>query len=374
MGMTAEAAGPAGPVPLEELEAQIASADRLVTWGTWAIAVGAIVYSLLTGTPFVAAHTPPGWELTAPILPLVVDVAFVITLHADSVVSRHGVDAGRWPTLLRVATGAGSVYLNTWSSVLAHDWVGVATHVIAPGLLVLAAEAGPAWRRAMARKVASARTDARREEERAREAARREEERAREAAQREEDRQRSLRHQEEARQEELAERREARAAERALEARRLDLEATRLELTRTPAPPAPVLTPDAPPARPQAVDQPRPVSVVPRPASASGVSPAPQRPAAPVAAAQPRPAGRIDVAIGAGHQEQPPAGPVADWDLPGLPHDCAPGRRPELLTDTQAHARIRYGHAIGWSQRRVAAFAGRSPSTVHKHVKALEAE
>lgn len=65
---------------------------------------------------------------------------------------------------------------------------------------------------------------------------------------------------------------------------------------------------------------------------------------------------------------------MKDWDLPGLPADCAPGREPALLTDSQAHARIGYGHANGWAQRRVATFAGRSPSTVHKHMKALEAE
>ncbi|MFF4181554.1 helix-turn-helix domain-containing protein, partial [Streptomyces sp. NPDC001750] len=78
-------------------------------------------------------------------------------------------------------------------------------------------------------------------------------------------------------------------------------------------------------------------------------------------------------------QEEPvgkagPAAPVQDWELPGLPEDCAPGRLPALLTDAQSRARIRYGHERGWAQRRVAVFADRSPSTVHKHMKALAAE
>ncbi|WP_032774063.1 helix-turn-helix domain-containing protein, partial [Streptomyces sp. NRRL F-3218] len=71
---------------------------------------------------------------------------------------------------------------------------------------------------------------------------------------------------------------------------------------------------------------------------------------------------------------KPPAGPVKDWDRPGLPDQVRPGIDPIMLTDDQARARIRYGHTQGWSQRRVATFAGRSPSTVHKHIKALDAE
>lgn len=76
------------------------------------------------------------------------------------------------------------------------------------------------------------------------------------------------------------------------------------------------------------------------------------------------------------HQEPEPApaaGPVKDWDLPGLPKEAGPGLRPEVLTDAQSLARIRYGHENGWAQRRVAAFAGRSPSTVHKHMRVLAA-
>ncbi|GAA2913124.1 hypothetical protein GCM10010524_50190 [Streptomyces mexicanus] len=65
---------------------------------------------------------------------------------------------------------------------------------------------------------------------------------------------------------------------------------------------------------------------------------------------------------------------IFDWDLADLPADCAPGRKPELLTGAQAVARIRYGYEQGWSQRRIASFAGRSPSTAHKYVERFRAE
>ncbi|MFJ8856571.1 hypothetical protein [Streptomyces sp. NPDC102437] len=62
------------------------------------------------------------------------------------------------------------------------------------------------------------------------------------------------------------------------------------------------------------------------------------------------------------------------WDDPSLPDDCAPGLAPDLLTDAQSLARIRYGYEHGWSQRRVATFAGRSPATAHKRYAAFAAE
>ncbi|MFJ2645047.1 hypothetical protein [Streptomyces sp. NPDC087511] len=426
---------------VQELERQITGADRLVTWGTWGIAAGAVFYSLLTGTPFVRAHTPKGWEDSAWALPLVVDIAFVIALHADSVVSRLGVTAGYWPLLLRVATGAGSLYLNTWASVEKSDWVGVATHMIAPVLLVLAAEAGPAWRRAMARKLADAvaadqaaqdaqRARKRQEDEDARRKRQEDEDREKAAQRAEEDRQRAQRLEDERRAREqrqedeqraldLEEKREAGRAARQLEVRRLDLEEKRLTTTVptaqsridgttanrndgmaasvAPAAPAPVRVIPAPaPARPPLTvpaaapaptpsREPAPAAVQAAVRASEGASavgaaagPVPVRSATSgaVAAAETRSrvSARLDVSD---RQEQPaaaPAGPVKDWDLPGLPADCAPGRAPELLTDTQAHARIRYGHEHGWSQRRVATFAGRSPSTIHKHYSVLAAE
>ncbi|MEV6134331.1 helix-turn-helix domain-containing protein [Streptomyces violaceusniger] len=63
-----------------------------------------------------------------------------------------------------------------------------------------------------------------------------------------------------------------------------------------------------------------------------------------------------------------------DWDLPGLPAECSPGRAPHLLTDAQATARIRYGYQQGWTQRRIATFAGRATGTVHKHISRFKQE
>ncbi|MCT2544307.1 DUF2637 domain-containing protein [Streptomyces atratus] len=140
---------------------------------------------------------------------------------------------------------------------------------------------------------------------------------------------------------------------------------------------APATAADKPVSAPVASSAPRTTSD-----SAAFARPADRAPArkdatASVAAAQTaagRVSARVDVDVVEQEQPAEKAGPTHDWDLSGLPDDCAPGRRPELLTDGQARARIRYGFECEWSQRRVAVFAGRSPSTVHKHMKALESE
>ncbi|MCA1224068.1 hypothetical protein [Streptomyces sp. 8L] len=69
-----------------------------------------------------------------------------------------------------------------------------------------------------------------------------------------------------------------------------------------------------------------------------------------------------------------PEATAKDWELPWLPADCAPGTEPLLLTDAQAAARLRYGYEQGWAQRRIGAFAGRAPATVHKYVERFRAE
>ena len=66
---------------------------------------------------------------------------------------------------------------------------------------------------------------------------------------------------------------------------------------------------------------------------------------------------------------QLPAALPKDWELPGLPAETGPGLRPEVLTHTQVEARIRYGLAQEWTQRRIGEFAGRSAATVHKAAK-----
>ncbi|WP_332010494.1 hypothetical protein OH736_45985 (plasmid) [Streptomyces sp. NBC_01650] len=431
---------------LARLRAEIGSADRFITWVTWSCAAGMVLWSMLNATPYVRSHVAVGWESTAFVLPLVVDAAFIGALRADEIASRHGVRAGAWPVLLRLFTGASSVFLNIGGSWEKGDRTGVFQHLVAPGLLVLLAEAGPAWRRSLAAKLAAAERTAEQEQRReadrqrrqvqedADRAAREEREDAdRKRAQRLEDeqREREQRQEDEQRALDLEEKREANRAARKIEERRLDLEEKRLTTsvhaahsaadgttahryngtTAQGAPAAPVRVPVAPAPRagvlaPQArtgadsgpvvapmVDAPATAAY--RPVSAPVASSAPRttdnaafaRPAdraparkdatASVAAAHAtagRVSARVDVDVVDQESPAEKAGPVKDWDLAGLPADCAPGRAPELLTDTQAHARIRYGHKNGWSQRRVATFAGRSPSTIHKHYSALVAE
>ncbi|MET8981042.1 DUF2637 domain-containing protein [Streptomyces sp. NPDC004539] len=131
--------------------AQIQSAERTLSAGTWAITGGAVLFSVLTVTPLVERVTPPEWGWTAPILPLVVDAAVVIVVRLDAVVARLGGAAGRWPAVLRWMTGLMTLLLNVGDSALKRDLVGVAVHSVAPLLLIVTAEAGLAYRRAIGR-------------------------------------------------------------------------------------------------------------------------------------------------------------------------------------------------------------------------------
>ena len=128
---------------------QIRSAERALSVGTWLIVAGAMLYSILTVTPLMAAHTPDEWDWTAPILPLVVDAAVVIVVRLDSVLARLGGHGGRWPVVLRWMTGGMTLALNVADSALRKDLVGVAVHAVAPLLLIVTAETGLAYRRAI---------------------------------------------------------------------------------------------------------------------------------------------------------------------------------------------------------------------------------
>ncbi|MFI8828602.1 DUF2637 domain-containing protein [Streptomyces sp. NPDC053431] len=128
---------------------QIRSAERALSVGTWLIVCGAMLYSILTVTPLMAAHTADEWDWTAPILPLVVDAAVVIVVRLDSVLARLGGHGGRWPIALRWMTGCMTLALNTADSALKEDLVGVAVHAVAPLLLIVTAETGLAYRRAI---------------------------------------------------------------------------------------------------------------------------------------------------------------------------------------------------------------------------------
>ncbi|MFJ8939900.1 DUF2637 domain-containing protein [Streptomyces sp. NPDC102365] len=127
----------------------IRSAERALSVGTWLIVAGAMLYSILTVTPLAAAHTPDRWDWTAPILPLVVDAAVVIVVRLDAVLARLGGNGGRWPIALRWMTGCMTLALNVADSALKNDLVGVAVHAVAPLLLIVTAETGLAYRRAI---------------------------------------------------------------------------------------------------------------------------------------------------------------------------------------------------------------------------------
>ncbi|QTD99472.1 DUF2637 domain-containing protein [Streptomyces cyanogenus] len=132
---------------------QIRSAERALSAGTWLIVAGAMLYSILTVTPLAAEHTAREWAWTAPILPLVVDAAVVIVVRLDAVLARLGGRGGHWPVVLRWMTGAMTLALNVADSALNRDPVGVAVHAVAPLLLIVTAETGLAYRRAITRAV-----------------------------------------------------------------------------------------------------------------------------------------------------------------------------------------------------------------------------
>ncbi|WEO97847.1 DUF2637 domain-containing protein [Streptomyces sp. FXJ1.172] len=207
--------------------AQVQSAEKTLAAGTWAITAGAVLFSVLTVTPLVERVTPADWAWTAPILPLVVDAAVVIVVRLDATVARLGGQSGAWPAVLRWMTGLMTLLLNTGDSVLKRDLVGGAVHSVAPLLLIVTAEAGLAYRRAIGRALERIERSRAAEQE-AREQCEREE-RERERRERER-REQSVREHAERLERERAEREAAeRAAQREHEARlereRLDREA-----------------------------------------------------------------------------------------------------------------------------------------------------
>ncbi|WP_404869159.1 hypothetical protein ACI1MP_20005 [Kitasatospora griseola] len=102
-----------------------------------------------TAAPFIDDHSR-GYG-TGPVMAVASDGCFILSLQADSTLARFGVSAGRWPALFRWVTGLATVWLNIGAAALAKDLVGVVIHLIPPLLLLLVAEAGPAYRRALAR-------------------------------------------------------------------------------------------------------------------------------------------------------------------------------------------------------------------------------
>jgi hypothetical protein len=122
---------------------------RVLTGGRWFLILGLVFYSLMTTTPFVSEHST--WSWSGWVLGLIVDVAFIMALSAEGTLAKYGVTKlGAWPVAFRWITGLSSVFLNVWLNVSAHDWVGVAVHLIAPALVMLLAEVGPVYMKALA--------------------------------------------------------------------------------------------------------------------------------------------------------------------------------------------------------------------------------
>ncbi|MFD9293376.1 DUF2637 domain-containing protein, partial [Streptomyces sp. NPDC060030] len=194
--------------------AQIKSAERTLSGGTWAITSMAITFSLFTVTPLVERVTPDGWKWSAIGLSLLVDVALVIVIRMDAAVSRLGAHVKGWPAVLRWLTGMASVLLNIGDSALKGDLVGVAVHAVAPLVLVAVSEAGPKYRQAITD--ALDRIERERAAERERERAELREREDRERAEREHEKE-AARQERERQDRADRERREQDAAERAHE-------------------------------------------------------------------------------------------------------------------------------------------------------------
>ncbi|MFE0460501.1 hypothetical protein ACFW1A_14775 [Kitasatospora sp. NPDC058965] len=128
--------------------AQVRRTSLVISTGTWLVTGAVVIVSMSTAAPFIAHHSP-GWG-TGPVMALAADGCFILSLQADSTLARYGVSGGRWPAAFRWVTGLATVWLNIGASALAKDVVGVVVHLIPPLLLLLVAEAGPAYRRALA--------------------------------------------------------------------------------------------------------------------------------------------------------------------------------------------------------------------------------
>ncbi|WP_405944161.1 DUF2637 domain-containing protein [Streptomyces sp. NBC_00932] len=198
---------------------QIAAAERTLSAGTWGITAGAVAYSVLTVTPLVARVTPPGWAWTAPLLPLVVDAAVITSVKLDATVARLGEKAGGWATLLRWMSGAMTLGLNVGDSALNGDTTGVAVHAVIPLILIVIADAGLAWRRAIGRAVERIECSRAAEKSAREQAAEVRERKNREERERREQRERTERLEREERTERLERERRAHEAQQAREAR-----------------------------------------------------------------------------------------------------------------------------------------------------------
>lgn len=123
--------------------------SRIITTTTWGIAAVVIVVSVSTTTRYVSEHGESG--KVAPMVGLAVDAGFVVSLTADSTLSRYGIVlTSHWPRVMRWACGLISLSLNVGDAISHADYASVSVHAVSPLMLLLIGESGPAYRRALA--------------------------------------------------------------------------------------------------------------------------------------------------------------------------------------------------------------------------------
>jgi hypothetical protein len=138
-----------------ELRGEIARVESVRGWidrAVYAVAAGALVFTMLNVSLFAADHGTPWWM--AWLLDPLASVALLAVLVGDGVLSRHGVASTGWAVALKWFAALATWSMNIWTSFAAGDVAGVLLHSVAPGLVVLLAQAAPGYRLAFGKVLA----------------------------------------------------------------------------------------------------------------------------------------------------------------------------------------------------------------------------
>jgi hypothetical protein len=130
-----------------DLRGEIARVESVRGWidrAVYAVAAGALVFTMLNVSLFAAEHGTPWWM--AWLLDPLSSVALLAVLVGDGVLSRHGVTSSGWAVALKWFAALATWSMNIWTSFAAGDVAGVLLHSVAPGLVVLLAQAAPGYR------------------------------------------------------------------------------------------------------------------------------------------------------------------------------------------------------------------------------------
>lgn len=130
-----------------EVRAEIGRVQSASSWldrCLWAVAAGALVFTMATVTEFAMTHGTP-WFIAWLLDPLC-SIALLAVLLGDGVLARYGIRLGGWATLLKWVAGAGTWTMNIWASVAEADVAGVVLHSLPPALVILLAEVAPRFR------------------------------------------------------------------------------------------------------------------------------------------------------------------------------------------------------------------------------------